>query len=134
MFHDERVSRRTPGLFTCDIDYPLLSTHKFRLIRPQPTLVTSSAGTGGQQDLRDRTFRQGQDQRQRGAERGPQGRQGQKGHQGQQGQQGQQGDSFGDLRQSQQSLRDRLNKLLETAVSARTSKVSRASRVEAKAI
>ena len=66
-----------------------------------------------QQDLRDRTFRQGQDRRRRGAERGPQGRQGQKGHQGQQGQQGQQGNSFGDLRQSQQALRDRLSKLLE---------------------
>ena len=63
--------------------------------------------------MRDRTFRQGQDQRRRGAERGPQGRQRQKGHQGQQGQQGQQGDLFGDLRQSQQALRDRLNKLLE---------------------
>ena len=67
-----------------------------------------------QQDLRDRTFKQGQDQRRRGAERGPQGRQGQKGQQGQQSQQGQQpGDSFGDLQQSQQALRDRLNKLLE---------------------
>ena len=67
-----------------------------------------------QQELRDRTFRQGQDQRRRGGERGQQGRQGQKGQQGQQGQEGQQqGDPFGDLRQSQQALRDRLNKLLE---------------------
>jgi uncharacterized protein (TIGR02302 family) len=52
-----------------------------------------------QQQLRDRTFRQGQDQRrQRG-----------------QGQQGQQGDqnSYGELRQNQQALRDQLNKLLE---------------------
>jgi hypothetical protein len=67
-----------------------------------------------QQDLRDRTFKQGQDERRRGAERGPQGKEGQKGQQGQQSQQGQQpGDSFGDLQQSQQALRDRLNKLLE---------------------
>jgi uncharacterized protein (TIGR02302 family) len=64
-----------------------------------------------QQDLRDRTFRQGQDQRRQNGQRGQQGRQGQQGKQGQQGQQ--QGDSMGELRQSQQALRDRLNKLLE---------------------
>ncbi|MGA3309305.1 MAG: TIGR02302 family protein [Xanthobacteraceae bacterium] len=52
-----------------------------------------------QQDLRDRTFRQGQDQRR------------QRGEQGQQGQQ--KGDAMGELRQNQQALRDRLNKLLE---------------------
>jgi uncharacterized protein (TIGR02302 family) len=57
-----------------------------------------------QQELRDRTFRQGQDQRRQ-----------QRGQRGQQGQQGQQGDpnQFGELRQDQQSLRDQLNKLLE---------------------
>jgi uncharacterized protein (TIGR02302 family) len=52
-----------------------------------------------QQQLRDRTFRQGQDQRRQ---------------RGQQGQQGQQGDqNYGELRQNQQALRDQLNKLLE---------------------
>jgi uncharacterized protein (TIGR02302 family) len=49
-----------------------------------------------QQQLRDRTFRQGQDQR-----RGPQ--RGQRGDQNQ----------MGDLRQDQQALRDRLNQLME---------------------
>src|SRR5579864_427212 len=56
-----------------------------------------------QQDLRDRTFRQGQDQRRRNAQPGQQG----------QDQQGQQGQGLGQLRQNQQALRDRLNKLLE---------------------
>jgi uncharacterized protein (TIGR02302 family) len=56
-----------------------------------------------QQELRDRTFKQGQDQRQ---QRG--GRQSQPGQQGRQ-----QGDNMGDLRQKQQALRDRLNKLLD---------------------
>ncbi len=51
-----------------------------------------------QQQLRDRTFRQGQDQRRQ---------------QRQQGQRGQQGNQMGELRQDQQSLRDQLNKLLE---------------------
>ncbi len=55
-----------------------------------------------QQDLRDRTFRQGQDQRAQNGQRG----------QNRQGQQGQQ-QGLGELRQSQQALRDRLNKLLE---------------------
>ena len=53
-----------------------------------------------QQQLRDQTFRQGQDQRrqQRGQQRGPQ-----------------QGDpnAMGELRQNQQALREQLNKLLE---------------------
>jgi uncharacterized protein (TIGR02302 family) len=55
-----------------------------------------------QQQLRDRTFQQGQEQRdrQRGAAR--EGKPGQ-----------QQPNGFGDLRQNQQALRDRLNKLLE---------------------
>ena len=57
-----------------------------------------------QQDLRDRTFRQGQDQRQQGQQRGQQSRPGQP---------GQQGNSMGELRQGQQALRDRLNQLLE---------------------
>lgn len=51
-----------------------------------------------QQQLRDRTYRQGQDQRQNR----------QRGQQGQQGNQ-----QMGELRQDQQGLRDRLNKLLE---------------------
>jgi uncharacterized protein (TIGR02302 family) len=73
-----------------------------------------------QQDLRDRTFRQGQDQRQQGQQRGQQSRPGQQQGQGpQQGQQQgpqqgqQQGNSLGELRQGQQALRDRLNQLLE---------------------
>jgi uncharacterized protein (TIGR02302 family) len=56
-----------------------------------------------QQQLRDRTFQEGQDQR----------RDRQRGQRGQQGQQGQQGDQMGDLRQSQQGLREQLNKLME---------------------
>jgi len=56
-----------------------------------------------QQDLRDRTFKQGQRQRQQ--QHGMQG--------GQQGQQGQHGPSMGQLQQDQQALRDKLNKLLE---------------------
>ena len=64
-----------------------------------------------QQELRDRTFRQGQDQRQQdqrqqGQQRGQQSRPGQ-----QPGQQ--QGNSLGELRQGQQALRDRLNQLLD---------------------
>jgi len=57
-----------------------------------------------QQQLRDRTFQQGQDQRRQ-----------QRGQRGQQGQQGQQGDpnAFGELKQNQQALRDRLKKLME---------------------
>ncbi len=53
-----------------------------------------------QQQLRDRTFQQGQDQRRQ---------------RGQQRQQGQQGDrnQMGDLRQDQQALREQLSKLLE---------------------
>jgi uncharacterized protein (TIGR02302 family) len=52
-----------------------------------------------QQQLRDRTFQQGQNQRR------------QRGQQGQQGQQGEQ--DMGDLQQQQQALRDQLNKLLD---------------------
>jgi len=56
-----------------------------------------------QQQLRDKTFKEGQNQRRP-----------QRGQRGQQGQQGQQGDrQMGDLRQDQQALKDRLNKLLE---------------------
>jgi len=54
-----------------------------------------------QQQLRDRTFRQGQDQR----------RDRQRGQRGQQGQQGDQ--QMGELRQDQQALRERLKKMLE---------------------
>jgi len=57
-----------------------------------------------QQNLRDKTFKQGQEQRR-----------GQQGQRGQRGQQGQQGDpnQFGELRQNQQALREQLKKLLE---------------------
>jgi uncharacterized protein (TIGR02302 family) len=57
-----------------------------------------------QQQLRDKTFRQGQEQRR------------QRGQRGQQGQQGQQQDgdqNFGDLQQDQRALRDQLKKLME---------------------
>ena len=50
-----------------------------------------------QQQLRDRTFRQGQDQRRQRGQQNPQGDQ----------------NSYGELRQDQQALRDQLNKLLE---------------------
>ncbi len=56
-----------------------------------------------QQQLRDRTFQQGQDQR----------RDRQRGQRGQQGQQGQQGDQMGELREGQQGLREQLKKLME---------------------
>ncbi len=62
-----------------------------------------------QQELRDKTFRQGQDRRRQNAQR-------QLGHQGQESQPGNQGDqneSLDQLRQRQQALRDRLSKLLE---------------------
>ena len=56
-----------------------------------------------QQNLRDRTFKQGQDQRQRGAPRD-----------GKPGQQAQpNGNNYGELRQNQEALRERLGKLLE---------------------
>ena len=54
-----------------------------------------------QQQLRDRTFQQGQDQRR------------QRGQQGQQGQQGEQGGDTESLQKQQQALRNQLNKLLE---------------------
>ena len=55
-----------------------------------------------QQQLRDKTYKQGQEQQQ-GQQRGNR----------QRGQRGQQGQQFGDLKQDQQGLKDRLNKLLE---------------------
>ena len=73
-----------------------------------------------QQQLRDRTFEQGQDQRRQQGQRGQKGQKGQRGQQGQRGeqenegqpgQQGQQG--MGDLREQQQALREQLNKLLD---------------------
>ncbi len=72
-----------------------------------------------EQQLRDRTFQQGQEgrrerqQQQRGqrGQRGQQGQQGQQGEQGDQGQQGQQG--MGDLKERQQALREQLKKLLD---------------------
>jgi uncharacterized protein (TIGR02302 family) len=57
-----------------------------------------------QQDLRDKTFKQGQDQRRQDAQPGQRGRPGDP---------QQQGDQLGQLRQNQQALRDRLNKLLD---------------------
>jgi len=57
-----------------------------------------------QQDLRDRTFKQGQGQRRQDSQRGQQGKPGPSPRPG---------DSLGELRQSQQALRDRLNKLLD---------------------
>ena len=72
-----------------------------------------------QQQLRDRTFEQGQDQRRQQGQRGQKGQKGQRasrtsrraGEEGQPGQQGQQG--MGDLRDQQQALREQLDKLLE---------------------
>jgi hypothetical protein len=58
-----------------------------------------------QQQLRDRTFQQGQDMRR--------GQRGQRGQQGQQGQQGQGEQQMGDLQQEQQQLREQLKKLME---------------------
>ena len=58
-----------------------------------------------QQQLRDRTFQQGQDMR-RDRQRGQRGQQGQQGRQGEQG-------PMGDLQGNQQALRDQLKKLLE---------------------
>lgn len=73
-----------------------------------------------QQQLRDRTFEQGQDQRRQQGQRGQRGQRGQQGQQGQQGQPGEQGQEgqqgqqgMGELRDQQQALRDQLNKLLE---------------------
>jgi uncharacterized protein (TIGR02302 family) len=64
-----------------------------------------------EQQLRDRTFRQGQDSR-RERQQQQRGQRGQRGQQSEQGdQQGQQG--FDELRQGQQALREQLKKLLE---------------------
>jgi uncharacterized protein (TIGR02302 family) len=60
---------------------------------------------GKQQDLRDRTFRQGQDRRRQNGQHGQQAQPGQRGDQ--------QAPSMDDLRKNQQTLRDRLNKLLD---------------------
>ncbi len=62
-----------------------------------------------QQDLRDRTFKQGQEQRRDNAQRGQQP----PGQRGQQRQGQQESPGMGQLQQDQQALRDRLNKLLE---------------------
>jgi uncharacterized protein (TIGR02302 family) len=63
-----------------------------------------------QQQLRDKTFKEGQDQRRQQR----QGQRGQRGQQGQ-GQQGQQGDNnaLEELGKNQQALRDRLNRLMD---------------------
>jgi uncharacterized protein (TIGR02302 family) len=69
-----------------------------------------------QQELRDKTFEQGQDQRRQRGQQGQQGQRGQQNQQGQQGQQGQRGQQqqgMGDLQHQQQALRDQLKKLLE---------------------
>src|SRR5205807_9301565 len=60
-----------------------------------------------QQQLRDRTFRQGQESR-----RSERQQRGQRGQQGQQGEQ-KQDKKFGDLQQNQQALRGQLKKLLD---------------------
>jgi uncharacterized protein (TIGR02302 family) len=65
-----------------------------------------------QQQLRDRTFKQGQEQR-RDRQRVQRGQQGEQGQQGQQGQQGEQDKGMGGLRQNQQALREQLRKLLD---------------------
>lgn len=74
-----------------------------------------------QQQLRDRTFEQGQDQRRQQGQRGQKGQKGQRGERGQEdqpgtqeneGQPGQQG-GMGDLRDQQQALREQLGKLLD---------------------
>jgi len=62
-----------------------------------------------QQQLRDRTFQQGQQQRQQQRQEERQ----RSGREGKPGQPQPNGNSFGDLRQNQQALRDRLNKLME---------------------
>jgi uncharacterized protein (TIGR02302 family) len=70
-----------------------------------------------QQQLRDRTFEQGQDQRRQQGQRGQRGQRGQQGQQGEEGQQGEQGDQgqqgMDELRNQQQALREQLDKLLE---------------------
>ena len=58
-----------------------------------------------QQELRDRTFRQGQDQRRRNSQRGREAQPSQPGQQPK--------ESFDELRQGQRALRDRLSKLLD---------------------
>jgi len=58
-----------------------------------------------QQDLRDKTFKQGQDQRQQQAQPGPHGKPGAPQQPG--------SGAMGELRQSQQALRDQLGKLLD---------------------
>src|SRR5262249_52926076 len=67
-----------------------------------------------QQQLRDRTFEQGQDQRR---QQGQRGQRGQKGQQGQQGDDDREGPHAGnrldELRDQQQALREQLEKLLE---------------------
>jgi uncharacterized protein (TIGR02302 family) len=62
-----------------------------------------------QQQLRDKTFRQGQEQRR---QRGQQGQRGQR-QPGQQGEQGEGEQNYGDLQQDQRALRDQLKKLME---------------------
>jgi uncharacterized protein (TIGR02302 family) len=64
-----------------------------------------------QQNLRDRTFKQGQDQRAQQAQPPQPAQPGQHGKPGQPQQPG--SGAMGELRQSQQALRDRLNKLLD---------------------
>jgi uncharacterized protein (TIGR02302 family) len=64
-----------------------------------------------QQQLRDRTFRQGQEMRRGDRQRGQRGQQGQQGQQPQPGDQA--GQALGQLRDNQQALREQLKKLLE---------------------
>jgi uncharacterized protein (TIGR02302 family) len=68
----------------------------------QSTLDELSDMIRKQQQLRDRTFRQGQDQRRQQRQRGQRGQPGQD-----------QNQQFGELRQDQEALREQLKKLLE---------------------
>jgi uncharacterized protein (TIGR02302 family) len=63
-----------------------------------------------QQQLRDRTFRQGQDARRGERQRSQRG---QRGEQGKKGDQAGKDKGFGNLQQNQQALREQLNKLLD---------------------
>lgn len=66
-----------------------------------------------QQQLRDRTYRQGQDQQRDQHGQRPRGPRGQQGQQDQQGQQNGDPNAFNELRENQQALRDQLKKLQE---------------------
>jgi uncharacterized protein (TIGR02302 family) len=67
-----------------------------------------------QQQLRDRTFEQGQDQRRQRGQQGKQGQRGKQAEKGDPGQQGEQGqDGMEDLQKQQEALRQQLDRLLD---------------------